>query len=626
MKTLRWMLVVTLAIALVPAVTAKEDEEYKPPEDREQTTVTTGAQGSSVEGAENRVSEYEVTEPTPILGLGWATSPYDAVGFSFNFERWNSDQYFGSASLDLNRTVRVNATLDSLLHRLDHDPLNNLDAVSELKVVRSTDLEPGRDYQIRRRIYDVNADFHPKGLGWFSYRVGYRNEQREGTRQVLNTSHCTSCHVVAQGREIDRATTDVTFGAHVSKGGVDVDYELLSRQFQEDGATPTAPYEEAFRPATPGSFPDQTVLVAPFNDRLWFQNGDLPIDMVPEIKRVAHKLKARGEIGKKSAANFTLVRSTTENRYTGLQYDFTGARGRYTWKPQDDLRVNFSARHDSLKNDTTLVNVADLFGVSGAPISDRGPGYTGITFQQYVGNVITGRRPAEYLSQYDLSTDFTEFTRLSSMNRDDDRLGVDVYWKPSRKNSVRAGYQYRVVDREHIVLADGTGETKSHTLKLSWTHRAAKRLRWHNNLRYKTTDNPYVNVDGAMREYVAFIDPVSGGLVGQPSPASPKNPVSYQYFELQQFRVANVSNVPTDEMKFRSQATWSPKPNISLSGNVRHRDAENDELDWTSWEHSSTGVGVNLWIAPSPEFQLTLGGDRVQQETEATVIVPIMDG
>jgi hypothetical protein len=235
-----------------------------------------------------------------------------------------------------------------------------------------------------------------------------------------------------------------------------------------------------------------------------------------------------------------------------------------------------------------------------------------VTYEEWVNNVLLPARPgaSEPVS-------FSDFDRLSPMDREETRLGADVSWRANRRNSLRLGYKYRSIDRDHIVLNDGTGETTSHTLKASWNYRAARRLRWINTLRYSTIDNPYVNVDGGLRAYSEEPPGIA---------PSPKSPLSLQYFELQALRVANLSSVPTDELRFRSQATWSPKGKWALSGNVRYRDAENDELDWTRWEHNTTGFGANLWFAAGPEFQFTLGVDSQTQETDAAAIVPVMDG
>ena len=227
MKTKRWMLLLAAAMLVLAPASAYDDADYEPAEDKDEVTVTMGVSPSSSDDSLHRVAEYDATEGDGIFGLSWMTSPYEKNLFSFDVQRMESADFDASFVLDLDRVVRVSASGHGLLHRLDHDSLGNLEAVSDLKVVRHTDLEPGAEYQIKHRLYQVRADFHPPVASWLSYRVGYREEQRDGRRQVLATSHCVSCHVVGQGRRIDNSTSDFSFGVHARKGGLDLDYEIL---------------------------------------------------------------------------------------------------------------------------------------------------------------------------------------------------------------------------------------------------------------------------------------------------------------------------------------------------------------------------------------------------------------
>ena len=77
---------------------------------------------------------------------------------------------------------------------------------------------------------------------------------------------------------------------------------------------------------------------------------------------------------------------------------------------------------------------------------------------------------------------------------------------------------------------------------------------------------------------------------------------------------------------YRSNVNWSPKGTWSLSGNARFSSSENDELDYSTWEQDSLGIGANFWMAASPEFFFTLGVDHAVQETDAFTAIPLMDG
>ena len=90
--------------------------------------------------------------------------------------------------------------------------------------------------------------------------------------------------------------------------------------------------------------------------------------------------------------------------------------------------------------------------------------------------------------------------------------------------------------------------------------------------------------------------------------------------------MANLTNFASQALKFRSQLTWAPSGKWTLSGNVRYRDAENDELDWTKWDQNLTALGVNFWFAANHKFHFTVGADTQTQETDTAFVVPVMDG
>lgn len=613
---MKWIVTAFLAalLALTALPAAEHDtEDTAPPEDDYKLEFDTGYVGSSTEGSLNRAAEYTVTDPNPYVALRYHNSPYDKNFFKFDFSRRNSVEAQSSLLFDGNRVWKLEADYDGLLHRLDHDPLSNLQAVSEIKVVRSTDYEPDAEYSIDYKLLRAGLDIRPPGARWLTLRVGAREQQRKGMRQQLSASHCTSCHITGQGREIDQSTTDLTIGAHFEAGRVDIDYEYLDRSFSENGSTTEAPYETALHPAN---------VNLPFQDRLWFQNGDYPIAQVPDLKKTRHTFKIRASYSKGQALNFTLAQSETENEKVGNSYKFLAYRGLYSWRPGEKTRVNFWGRRDEIDNDTLLV---DLPGVFGPAPTTTYPGFgADYTFQDWR----IGLQGPPLHSLFDLP-DFEVWTRQSSMNRTNNHLGVDAVYRPYRYGSLRLGYKYSQIDREFVTLADGTGETTMHTLKASWNQRITRKLRWDTKVQYVDTDNPYVSVDGGCREYLP--DPTDPSIPAGFAPSAPpntfgpKDPNSLQYYELQQLRVADLSAVPSKSLAVRSHATWS-KGHWAVSGSVRYRDARNDSLDTSTWERDTVGAGVNLWVGIRSDVHFTAGIDTVRQETDTKVCVPIMDG
>ena len=109
-----------------------------------------------------RAAEYVETEPNVVWGLHWMTSPYDETAFTLDFERWNASEFGGEVTMDLDRMVRFKASADYMVHRLDHDPISNLQAVSDIKVDALIALAIIPQMAVAAESLDMTS--HPVGL------------------------------------------------------------------------------------------------------------------------------------------------------------------------------------------------------------------------------------------------------------------------------------------------------------------------------------------------------------------------------------------------------------------------------------------------------------------------------
>jgi hypothetical protein len=605
MKCHPWILPAAIAFALLPlAGTVRADDE-KPPEDKSSLQFDMGAQGSSPDGSTIRAAEYDLIEPNPIFGLRYANSPYRSSRVVLDLYRLNTTRQSGVVSWDANRVFRADASLYAMIHRLDHDPLTNMQGVSDIKVVRRTDFDPGTDYQIRYQTARADMILKPPSAGWLTVRVGAEQRKRDGMKQAIAQSHCTSCHVTSRGRDVEESTRDLTASLHGRFGRWDVDYRILDRQFRERGETPTAPYEKAYHPGQLGGTPP--ALQTPFNDRIWFQDTELPAYAIPDVEKTSHTFRVRGGFREADSLTLAAVVSKDENTTTTIERDFTGYRGKYNLRLGKVADLHLWGRLDEYESDPVAVDLLALNGLTSAPTSSYpGPVPGTYTYQDWV-RLKDGRT----------DFDWENYVRASAYERTDTRLGADAVWRPIRGGSLRGGYEYRSIDRDNVPLADGTGKTTLHTLKASWNHRIQRSLRWDTSLLVRTADNAYVSVDGGCQAY----DPNRVGVA-----ASPKAPGSVQYYELHERRYADLTNVPSLLWSVRSSATWAPKGIWALNGTVRYRDAENDDLDYSTWAEDSLGLGVNFWILASPKVQFMIGYDLAREDTTAHLCVPLMDG
>jgi hypothetical protein len=588
---------IVLALLLGMPAMAYDDDNYEAEEEKETLIWNLGVRSVSSEDARFRVAEYETTGSGPLVGVQWYTSPYEDATLGIRFHLTDNDDFNAGVSVDLGRVFRLEATGDSMLHRLGHDPLTNLQAVADIKVVRSTDMEPGAQYSITRKLYEIHAEIFPPSVAGLSLRAGYSDQTRKGFKQILTTSHCTSCHTVGQGREVDSSITDAMVGIHFTRGLISLDYELISRTYKDAGAMPTTFYEVGIHPASLG---------AGFNDRLWFQDGFFASGQVPDLEKTIHKFQVAADFKGGNGLDFTIVESRTKNTTAGLDFDFTGYRGRYTWRIGDTLKLNLWGKQDKVKSDATSIDLVEMNGLTAAGVTSYGG--TVMTYQNW-------RR----LVESDPTLNFESFTRNSAYDRTSTRLGFDTFWRPRRGTALRLGVRQDTVDRDNTILSDGTGETDTTTVKLNWNERVGENWRFNNSVTMKARDNAYANINGGMRAY----DPLAPFPI---SPASPKNPESVQYYQLYQLRVADLTNTPSDELRYRGTGTWMPSAKTALNANIRYLNAENDELDYSTMEKDSLGFGVNLWTSPAPKFNFMIGFDHFEQETGVLMAIPLMDG
>ena len=152
-------------------------------------------------------------------------------------------------SVDFNRILKQSFTFTSLYHRLDHDPLTNLDVVSHARsAVYVTDFDPTKQYHITRDEFESKTKLTIPQVPFMKLYVNFRNEHRVGEYQARTLSKCSACHVVAKSRSIDNFNRDIQLGSIVKVGSSNIDYSYTHNQFKESGATPTNHYLKVEHP------------------------------------------------------------------------------------------------------------------------------------------------------------------------------------------------------------------------------------------------------------------------------------------------------------------------------------------------------------------------------------------
>jgi hypothetical protein len=322
----------------------------------------------------------------------------DYLGFGGAFIDDEEQSYY--LDVDFRRMVKQSFEYDRFRHWLDHDPLENLNAVyspADPHVVTThTDYDSGRGYQIiHSEIKSTTAvalPFIPGGEISFDYR----KEMREGHRQSLTMSKCTACHVQSHSREINEATEDfrpsikAKFG-QVKSPQLALEYSYLYREFEEEGATSVNSYDVGLHPKTGAES---------FDDRLWYQDQELEYDQVPEMEKEMHTVKAQGLLpGINSTLSAAYVNSNVDNTDYNIETDSDTAFFRISNTSIPGLALNAGFRWMEIDNDDYLVDYDLPSGIN--------PNYSG-TYQSYY-------------------TDFEwPYTRESALSRDEYRVDFNA--------------------------------------------------------------------------------------------------------------------------------------------------------------------------------------------------------
>ncbi|MGD2115147.1 MAG: GSU2204 family outer membrane beta-barrel protein, partial [Acidobacteriota bacterium] len=145
-QTLRLLGLVAVALALLalPAVQANAEDT----ETTTEGTVELGAWDASDDGSPDVVTEYEPNDGGPDAAVE-IESRGTGGSFALDARVRDDDDFDLGIDFDVRRMVRSQTRYTGLPHRLVHDDIDNLAAVTDHgRVVRETDLDPAAVYGI----------------------------------------------------------------------------------------------------------------------------------------------------------------------------------------------------------------------------------------------------------------------------------------------------------------------------------------------------------------------------------------------------------------------------------------------------------------------------------------------
>ncbi len=528
-----------------------------------------GGAANDIDGSLQRVAEYDTVKDgqAAFKALVWGGSDKVQLDY-FGDIRGDSGDMRHRLDFDGSRFVKFRLDADRMPHRLDHDPLTNLDAGIGNFIVRHTDENPDDVYSIGRDYIDFKTEIVPN---WEHIRflLAYTHDARDGSKQAITGSKCANCHQVSMTRQVDRRRRDLSAGAKLTFSGFTFDYKYLDRKFDENGATPQYTADQAVHPAS---------LADVFNNRVLFDadNGPLPFDLVPSNEKKRHVARAQFNVPNKVSVQGKFVSSQVTNLNSMLNADTMGLTGRVVVPFAGKAVLKADVRYMNIDSDSIFVDLPEQ-PANGGPLA-------GQTFTESYPNF-----------------GGASFLRDSVRSRSPTDINVDFTYRPAKRTTLLVGYEYKRLNRDHFEVE----KTTSNGIEVGVRSRLANGLRLRARVKSAWIDNPFTYLHAAIPDVV------------QPGPSPSALPFfGLQYFEMYEARMANLTALPNRTNLAEGFATWSPTGRFAVTGHYRYRGGSNDDLNFSEWDRTVHIPGVEAWFAPSAKWSLAVGYNYQKEKTK----------
>ena len=561
-----------------PLLSQDEGDEEKKTEVK--AKVAAGVAVHSNDGNLTKVGEYLVL-PDGLRPIGKAKVTVTSDKIFLDLDSYYSgDPKDQEHALDFNvgRVFDQKFSFNSLLHRLDHDPMKNLDVASEARSgVFHTDYNPTDEYQITRSEFISESKLTIPGASFLKFYANVRNEHRSGEYQARTLSKCSSCHVVAKSRPIDNNNRDYQLGGNVTLGKAVFDYSYTKREYRENEAAPTHTYLLTLHPEK---------VIPVFDSRIQYdaKDGALPFNVIPDTDKQTHLIKANVSLSDSSVITAHYVNSNVKNAFTSLSTASNSFAGGFSTRIGKRGLFNARFRQISIKNDSVFIDTLE-------PVDVAGPN--------------KGKTFVEAYPDFG-SADWERYSALSRKTWDFDAA---FKYRFSLKTKLRLNYDYKRVDRDHYEIST----TNSHTFTGYFDFKPVRQWKFVLKGVIKVTDNPFTNLYSGVAPLVqdyAVDNPFTGN----------------QFYVFHWAREAHLSSLPTDMQEAKGIVTWNPSFRFSLSADVRYRAEQNDKLNFSTWENDTLSTGFNLWWAPLDRLDITGSFYFYGEKLNSLFAMPVLEG
>ena len=169
-------LLTLLVILLLPGIVLAQESEKATGTEGE---IEVGIWDTTVDGSPDLVLEYEPDGTGPDL-RGDIVSVGEKGSITYKGKIRQSNDMVNDLDFDVNRVWRSSNVLNTLLHRLGHQPIDRFEsATNHGRVVHQTDLNPDSIYEIDYQIFETWNQIQPKKVPGLTFGFGYRDQRRD---------------------------------------------------------------------------------------------------------------------------------------------------------------------------------------------------------------------------------------------------------------------------------------------------------------------------------------------------------------------------------------------------------------------------------------------------------------
>lgn len=327
------------------------------------------------------------------------------------------NDYIAELFYDYTGRLRLSLLDESLIHRLDHQPLP-----ASTTPIATTDNDPDADYDLQFRQQDVAVKFSPQLLA-SHVTMRYHRTSKKGDQQLryLDEDCTTQCHIVSRTRPLNQETQEYFVMADAHLGPLEMSIDHLQRSHDNQSEIPTDTF---------GGGAAQ-------------QHDILPDNRYSLTTFKLHNSQAGGVV---AAASLSAGKRKNESEQSDVapiqaETDIFKAAGDLSWTPAPLVTFAFRYRITQIDNEVGAAYLTPLLAL---------PAGIDVMRNSYGAAVVlrpTRRVTAKGDYQHEeIRRDHTRSDGFWIVPRDEaiDRLALDLHYRPFIKSTTRfnLGYLY----------------------------------------------------------------------------------------------------------------------------------------------------------------------------------------